>query len=800
MREIRYAFRTLLRNPGFSIAAVLVLALGIGANSAIFTVIRAVLLAPLPYPHPERLVQLFERDVVGTNPFNVVSGLNFFDWQKEAASFEQMGYYGDWQSSFSPTDGGLPEILPGTICSAGFFTTFGVQPAMGRAFRSEDDRPEAARVAIISEGLWRRRFGADASTLGSSIRLDGEMHTVIGVMPATFAFPASTVQIWLPVGRVLNPNYATMRGNHRFFVVARLKPGVRIEQARTELDGIARRIRQQHPSELTGRGANVVSVAERMVSRVRPMLLVLLGAVACVLLIACVNVTNLLLARALGRRREVAVRAALGAGRAQIARQFLTESLVLSIAGAALGLVLAILGTDVLIKMAGYIPRMETVRVNSAVLLFTAAVAIFTGVAVGLVPAFSSAKAGLTQTMQEGGRSSTAGRGRGLFRDALVAVEVALSLMLLIGAGLMLKSFANLRAVDPGFIPDRLFAIRFSLPAQRYKSEAQVASFYRDLLERTRAIPGVQSAGMVTVPPLAGHFSDETFSIDGRPPLPPGQFLDAVVRSADPEYFKAAGIRLKKGRVFTAAEWLDSADKAVISESMAASVFPNEDPIGQRIRMSDKLAFEIVGIVGDALQNLGLPAEPTMYFPLFRGSLRMAALMIRATGDPNLLSLPVQKEMRRMDSDLPAVTVQTMDELMWGATQQNRFGLALIGMFAGLAVILASVGLYGVLAYSVSQRTSELGVRIALGAGRSSITNLVLWQGLKPALAGIAAGIGGGVAATRLLQSLLYNVSPADPVVLASVVALLVAITLAACFVPAWRATRIDPVVALRAE
>jgi predicted permease len=799
MRDLRYALRTLARNPGFTLAAILVLALGIGANSAIFTVVRAVLLAPLPYRDPDRLVRLYERDVIGTSSFNVVSAPNFYDWQKEANSFEQMGYYGDWSSSFSSSDSGLPENLDAAIGDAGFFPVFGVQPILGRTFRPEDDRRDA-RVAVISEGLWRRRFGGDPSAIGSSIRLDGEMHTIIGVIPAAFGFPTSTTQVWLPVAPSVSPNYTQQRGNHRFQVLARLKRGISVEQARTELDGIARRIRQQHPADLTGKGANVVSLAERMVSRVRPMLLVLLGAVACVLLIACVNVTNLLLARAVSRRREVAVRSALGAGRWHIAVQFLTESLLLSVGGAALGLVLAVFGTDVLIKLAGYIPRIETVRVNGAVLAFTAAIAILTGLAVGLVPALSSSNIGLTQAMQEGGRSSTAGRGRSLFRDTLVGVEVALSLMLLIGAGLMLKSFEKLRAVDPGFVPDRLITIRFSLPSQRYKTPAQIASFYRDVLDRVRTTPGVQAAGIVTIAPLAGHFMDNTFTIVGRAPLPPGQFMYAVVREADPDYFKSAGIRLKRGRVFTGAEWLDTADKAVITEAMAAAYFPNEDPIGKRIRVSDKEIFEIVGIVGDALQNLGLPPEPTMYFPLFRGGYSFATLMVRAAADPNLISLPVQKEMRALDPDLPAVTVKTMDEMMWGATQQNRFGLTLIALFAALAVILASVGLYGVLAYSVGQRTSELGVRIALGAGSPAITKLVVWQGLKPALAGIAVGIAGGIAGTRLLQTMLYEVSPTDPAVLAAVVALLMLITLAASFIPAWRATRIDPVIALRTE
>jgi predicted permease len=800
MRDIRYALRTLARSMGLSLAAVVVLALGIGANSAIFTVVRAVLLAPLPYPEPERLVRLYERDVVGTNPYNVASAQNFFDWRSEARSFSSMGFYGDWGSSLSPSDGGLPENLTGAICDAGFFGTLGTQPRLGRVFREEDDRQDAERVVVIGHALWQRRFAGSPEAIGASVRLDGELHKVIGVMPAGFDYPSAVAQVWLPVSRMLKPNYRHMRGNHRFSVVARLKPGTSLEQARAELDGIARRIHAQYPESVTGKGANVALLAERMVSNVRPLLLVLLGAVVCVLLIACVNVGNLLLARAVAVRREVAIRAALGAGRWRIARQFLVESLLLALGGAGLGMLLAIFGTDVLIGMAGNIPRIESVRVDGAVLAFTGVVAALTGLAAGMAPALMCSAASLTMTMQEGGRSATAGRGRKIFRDTMVAIEVALSLMLLAGAGLMLKSFTRLRAVDPGFVPDRILTLRFGLPPQRYTKPALVAGFYRDLLDRARNIPGVESAGLVTVAPLAGHQMDNVFTVDGRAPLPPGQFLDAVVRAADPGYFKAAGIRLLRGRVFRDADWLETADKTVISERMATMFFPNEDPIGKRIRLTPKQSYEIVGIVGDARQNLASAAEPTMYFPLYAGDITFATLVVRAAGDPNPLSLPIQKQMRGMDADLPAVTVRTMDEMMSGSTQQNRFGLTLIGLFAVLAVTLASIGLYGVLAYSVGQRTNEIGVRMALGADSRSITGLIVRQGLTPALGGIAVGIGGSLAGGRLLKTMLYDATPSDPAVLGAVAALLAAITLAACLAPARRAIKIDPAAALRGD
>ncbi len=798
MRDFRYTFRTLLRNPGFSLAAVLVLALGIGANSAIFTVIRAVLLTPLPYPHPERLVNLYERDVIGPTMFNVVSGPNFFDWQREAKSFESMAMCGDWGSGLSPDDGGLPEVVDARICSHELFATLGVQPAMGRTFTAEEDVHGGPRVAVISDALWKRRFGAQRDVIGTKVRLDDEPHTIIGVMPPGFAFPRAGIQIWLPVWQNVPENARVTRGNHRFSPIGRLKAGVTVEQARTEVDGIARRIKAQYPAELVGKGANVVRMDEQLVAGVRPMLLVLLGAVACVLLIACVNVTNLLLVRAVSRRREVAVRVSLGASRGQILKQFLIESSVLSVSGAVLGLTLAALGTKVLIKMAGYIPRIDDIRVDGAVLAFTAGIAIVTGIVVGLAPATSSWRAGLNTTMQEGGRSATAGRSRGLFRDGMVALEVGLSLVLLIGAGLMLKSFVKLNAIDPGFAPERVLTIRFALP--KNLKQAQIADAYRNLLEQVRAMPGVESAGFVTVPPLGGHYMDSSFTVDGHPPLPKGQFLDAVLRVADPGYFSAMGIPLKRGRVFTDADRLKAADKAVITEGMAAQFFPNEYPIGKRLRIDDNTAYEIIGIVGDTRQNLARKPEPMMYFPLYGGDFNWGTLMIRATGDPNLLSLPVQKTMRGLIANMPAVTVKTTEEMMAGATQSNRFGLTLIGLFAGLAVVLASIGLYGVLAYSVGQRTNELGIRMALGADAPAITKLVLWQGIKPAAIGIVAGVGGGLAATRLIQSLLFQVKPNDPAVIAAVAVLIAMIALAASFVPAWRATRIDPVVALRAD
>ena len=502
----------------------------------------------------------------------------------------------------------------------------------------------------------------------------------------------------------------------------------------------------------------------------------------------------------MARRREVAIRAALGAGRGRLMTQFLTESLLLSRGGALLGLGFAAWGTDILIGMAGDIPRIASVRVNGGVLWFTAAVALLTGVIVGLAPAFTSAQAALSPAMQEGGRSSTAGRSRGIFRDALVGIEVALSLVLLIASGLMLKSFARLRSVDAGFSAERVLTMRFSLPEVRYANDQQRAAFFETLVSRVKTLPGVTAAGVVSVLPLAGHFSDTTFTIVGRPPLAAGQFYDAVIRSADPGYFQAMGIPLKRGRSFLPAERLEAANKSVISESFARTFFPNEDPIGQRLNIDSDRLYEIVGIAGDVRKELATAPEPTMYFPALNGHNGFGSLVVRTATDPHSLALPVQKEISRIDPDLPAIDIATMDELAAGATRQKGFGLTLLGLFAGLALVLASIGLYGVLAYTMQQRTSELGIRIALGASPSGIARLVLWQGLKPAAAGLLVGLVSSLGATRLIQTLLYEVSPMDPQVLAGVIVLLAVVSMIACLVPAWRATRIDPVVALRAE
>lgn len=791
--DFRYALRVMRLNPGFTCGIALVLALGIGANTAIFTVVNAVLLQPLQYRAPDRLVRLYEYSPLGSALYNVVSPANFIDWEREAHSFAEMAAYSTETFNLAGSGGSLPERLQGVICAYRLFSTLGVQPALGRAFVPEDDRPEAERVVILSHNLWQRRFGGSAAIVGELVRLDGNGYRVVGVAPPGFDYPDAEAQFWTPLWRNRPARDRLSRGNHRYDVVARLKPGVTVEQAQGELDGIAKRIKREHPADVTGNGASVALLSDRLVVRVRALLLVLLGAVGCVLLIACVNVTNLLLARAISRRREVAIRLALGAGRTRLVRQFLIESTVLSALGAALGLLFAYTGVKLLTVVESGLPRLAAVRLSTPVYLFTLAVAMLTGIAVGLAPAFSSLEGGL-------GRLTVAGRTRRRLSNALVAAEVALSLILLIGAGLLLKSFGRLRAVDPGFAPERLLTMRFSLPEAQYKTPAARTAFFENLLARVRALPGVTAAGMIQVLPATGHAWDNTFSIEGHAPLPPGQFLDALFRVADPGYFQAMGIPLKRGRFFAPSERLDTAKQAIISESMAKEFFRGEDPLGRRLKIDGPGLYEIVGVVGDVRSEMAQEPEPTMYVPLLKGAFNMAALVVRTVNDPNGLALPVQKEIAQLDPDLPVARVLTMEQVLARGYSQRTFSLTLISLFATLATALAAIGLYGLLAYSIRQRTGELGIRMALGATPSRVVGMTLTQGLKPALLGLIVGLSAAAGVTRVLESLLFDVKSLDGEVFGLVAVLLFVIAGAACLIPARRAARIDPAVALRTE
>ena len=802
-RDLWFAGRSLRKSPGFTTVAVLTLALGIGANAGIFSVVEAALLRPLPYPDSRQLFLLFERGLTPTGGnYNVVSLANFHDWRAESKNFSSMAAVRQNRFNLGAyAQGLLPERIRGAIASWTLFPTLGIQPILGRNFTADDDRPEASLVAIISHRLWQRRFGGAPDITGLRLRLDGESYEVIGVMPPGCGFPARGVEVWLPVERFLDAEAIRNRGTHQFYVVARLGSGD-AEQAAIELDTIQARIHTDYFGELVGKGATVAPLSGSGKSRGRTTLLVLFAAVGCLLLIACVNFANLLLARGARRQREMTVRAAMGAGRRRLLRQLLTESLLLSFMGAAAGLALAYgvvtsLGARTpAFLMPSDIETTGTIELSIPVFLFAAGIALLTGILAGFYPAWQAARTNPADGLRESARSLTTGRSQRRFRALLVTGEVALSLALLVAAGLLTKSFVELRKVDPGVRTDRLLTAGLSLPEVRYSSREKVATFARQLAERLDALPGVNSSGLISCLPVDGYCGDMSFSIEGRP-FPPGEFALALNRSASPDYFAAAGIPLLEGRAFHPQERRSS---VIISESMATRYWPDGDAIGHQLYFGDGDAprFEIIGIVGDALIRLDDNPRPTMYFSMLEGLKTEFHAILRTPGDPAALAPAVREAIHALDPDVPAFEVRTMADLLDDSASRRHFTALLLGSFAALALLLAAVGLYGVMSYTVASRTNEIAIRVALGATRSGVRQLLLLDGLRPTLAGIAAGVLGAWAAGRLLGTLLFDVSPTDPATFLTAIAVLVSVGVIACLIPAHRASRLEPTAALR--
>jgi putative ABC transport system permease protein len=785
LQDLRYAVRQLRAHPGFTLVAVLTLALGIGANSTLFTIINAVLLRPLPYPESERIASV-SRVVNGVDQGQVVHP-EFLAWEGETRSFEALAAHAP--TSATLTGAGEPEELRGAHVSANFFHVLRVQPTLGRLFTPDEQAPGAAEAVLLSHSLWTGRFGAAPGVLGRTITLSGKSAVVVGVLPPGFSFPGDP-QYWVP----LRPPPV---GGAIFYwwAIGRLRPGISLAQASTELAGIQRGVQAGLPwfiDQAERRATvNVITLHERLYGDARPVLLMLLGAVAFVLLIACANVANLLLARAEARRREFAIRTALGAGRWRIVRQLLVESVLLALLGGGLGLLVPIWALDLFVAVSpASVGRVEGIAVDGAVLAFTLAVALVTGMLFGLAPAFAVSPAGPHEALKEGGLRVGDAAGRGRLRRALVVVELTAALVLLIGAGLLLRSFERLTSVDPGFRSDRLLAMDIHLPGSRYRDDAARNRFFQELVERVRGMPGVEAAGLGDALPLRGFHHMAKVGDGPR----------VAISSVDSEYLRTLGITLRAGRSFGPADQADATPVAIVNATLARALFPGLEPIGRKLDLGGQ-RVTIVGVAQDVVQRgLDVPTEPQLYRPLRQTSHSPTVLVVRSMSEPAALVEPIRRAVRAIDPEQLFSRVHTMDRVLADSVAPRWFNALLLGLFAGVALLLAAVGLYGVMAHLVTQRTHEIGVRIALGARHSDVMRLVVRQAMGLIGIGTVLGLGLSLGLTRVVRTLLYQVSPTDPLTFASVPVLLAAVAGLACWLPARRATRVDPMVALRAE
>ncbi|HET7205940.1 MAG TPA: ABC transporter permease [Terriglobales bacterium] len=811
IQDARYALRQLRKSPGFTFIAVLTLALGIGANTAIFSVVNGVLLRPLAFKDPNRLVRIFhtppQKSFSGITRF-AASAANYLDWQKENHVFQNMAIYSF--RSFTLTGGQTPEQLVATAVSPGFFPTLGVQPMLGRLLLPEEDEPGRANVLVLSYRLWRDHFGSNKSIVGQNITLDGQKYLVAGVMPKAFAYP-ETAQAWTPMA--WTDKERAVRGEHHYGVIARLKPGVDLKQAQAEMNTISQRLERTYPEDDKGWGAAVDPLRDVLVGDVRPALLVLLGAVGFILLIACVNVANLTLGKTFSRKKEIAIRTALGASSGRVLRHILVESVLLALVGGALGLTYARFGVRLIMDfLAADLPQQTDVSIDVKVLGFTALVAVLSGILAGLLPALRFSRADVNQALKQGlGRTDSDSSGHRT-RSVLVVAEVALSLVLLVGAGLMIRSFEQLERVHPGFESQGVLTMTLSLSPGKFPLPAQQISFFQQVLQRIRALPGVESAGVIDNIPLNGNGSIQPIAIEGHPVVAMSDQPEVDVRLVSAGYMRSLHIPILRGRDLTDNDVAARPPVILISETMARQFWPGEDPIGKHLTMTffPGTTREVVGVVGDVkLDGLDQTrVASTLYMPLAQVSVPSMggwisfpmSLVVRSSTNPGSMVSAVSNAIHEVDPEIPLLNVLTMDDVVSNSVSQRRFNMLLLGAFGVLGLVLAVIGIYSVLSYNVKRQVQEIGIRLALGASMGNVLRLVLLEGLKPTLLGIGIGAVGALAVSRFVASLIYAVKPSDPLTFAGMALLLTVVALAACILPAYRATRVDPIQALRYE
>jgi predicted permease len=797
--DVRYAVRALLRQPGFSLVAVLTFAIGIGANTAVFSVFNGVLLKPLPYPDPDRITMIWMDNRRQGIKEDITSYPTFRDWRDQSASYAHMAAYSP--TAFNLTGADEPERLIGAQVTANFFDVMGVKPLAGRLFEEAQETAGQDAVVVISHGLWHRRFGGATDVLGKSITLNGRAHEIVGVMPPELAVP-DEAELWKPLAP---PEQArTARGAFWLPVIGRLKPGISVEQAQAEMSGIASRLEDAYPANL-GFGAYVVPLHRQLVGNIDRSLQILLAAVGLVLLIACANLANLMLGRTASRGKEFAIRTALGARRVRLVRQIVTEAFVLAVAGGALGLALAFVAVRLLVRAGGdTIPRPEAITIDGRVLTFTLALAVVAAILAALLPAFQASRRVVADDLREGGREGGATTSRRM-RSVLVAAEVAVAFVLLAGAGLLVRTLWSMQQVDRGFQTDRVATMRVSVPASLYAGPSEVRGFFSQLLDRVRALPGVESAstGTAILQPLVTNSG--VYSIEGRPLPPPDERVEYPVEIVSPGFFETLGITLRSGRTFSEQDHADAPRAVIVNETLARLGWPGQDPIGRRMRAGDENStapwMTVVGVIRDVKRaDLMRTVRPELYMCALQVTPRTQMVFVRTAGDPEAIISQVRKEVRALNPQLPLFAAGTLSSSISETLASPRFRAVLLAAFAMIALVLASIGIYGVTAYAVNQRTHEVGIRMALGASAGTVLGLVMRQHLQPVLAGVAIGVAGGLALNQVLRGMLYGVGPMDPTTFLLMGTVLLIVAASACWVPARRATRVDPLVALRSE